>query len=254
MNHEPETLHDLDRILTALREAQPRPGIDQRILARLQQREAEPALPRWSFSRLLFPVCAALTICIAFALHHTQRNIAQLPQANKLETGSPQLKAGPDLSTLHTPQLTTQNSKLKTGPDLPLVHAHNTQTSAENPPSPHTTDPLCDCDPTALADTQAPSHPAPAMPLTTQEKLMLRMVRRESPVLVAELDTRTREASLTRERDEVRQLLSALVPEISQAPTPAPAPETSVDPAGPQSASSAADLSSTSPSTNGDAQ
>jgi hypothetical protein len=42
----------------------------------------------------------------------------------------------------------------------------------------------------AVSEMLAPSHPAPPMPLTEQEKLLMRLVRRSDPVELAMLDSK----------------------------------------------------------------
>jgi hypothetical protein len=85
----------------------------------------------------------------------------------------------------------------------------------------------------ALAETLAPSHPAPPLPLTAQEALLLRSTRQGEPIEVAELETR-RESVLTqiaeaRERATVREYIHGLLGPLATAQTLTPPPSPSDD-------------------------
>src|SRR5260370_20369978 len=52
---------------------------------------------------------------------------------------------------------------------------------------------VVDSDSVALEEMHAPSRPAPPMPLTEQERLLLRLVHKDDPVELAMLDSKVRE-------------------------------------------------------------
>jgi hypothetical protein len=62
-----------------------------------------------------------------------------------------------------------------------------------------------DSDSLALEEMRAASHPPPPMPLTDQEKLLLRIARKGDPVEVAELNPIVRAARYEEEKAEVQR-------------------------------------------------
>jgi hypothetical protein len=68
-------------------------------------------------------------------------------------------------------------------------------------PSQQPTDP----DTIALAETLAPSHPAPPMPLTQQEKLLLRVARTDNPQVLAMLNPTLRAQQEAKEKEEFEE-------------------------------------------------
>jgi hypothetical protein len=113
-------------------------------------------------------------------------------------------------------------------PSLQALSNHELQ----RPPQSHTSlrTVLCDCDPTAVAEANAPSLPAPPLPLTAQEKLLLRIAHHPNPVELAELDPHQREAAIAEEQaaykrffhPPARQPKTSLEPEAAARPEPAP--------------------------------
>jgi hypothetical protein len=105
-----------------------------------------------------------------------------------------------------------------------------------------------DPDTIALAETRAPSHPAPRMPLTAQEHLLLAAARPGQPIEVAELDMARapilRASAAAREDASIRRYVHTLLapfavadalspttnsqPQEISAPAPAPQPSTSL--------------------------
>jgi hypothetical protein len=75
--------------------------------------------------------------------------------------------------------------------------------------------PAPDLDAIALAETLTPSHPAPPMPLTRQEYLILTILRSGDQPQIAELDPAEREAALNRDRAEFNQFFQPLPPTSS---------------------------------------
>ena len=63
---------------------------------------------------------------------------------------------------------------------------------------------LSEEDAIALSEMRAPSHPAPEMPLTQQERLMLRIVHGGDPVELAELDPQVRAAQYAQQKAEFK--------------------------------------------------
>jgi hypothetical protein len=177
---------DLKRILNALRDTEPPSAMQQRVLAAVAQREAAPSRPfLWSFAAL----AATVGIAAILAIHpmprgtHSAREIKAPPEASVSQVAA----------TANAPQ--------------PLVPHASAKAPAGNIPAQTTRRPhqlLCDCDPTALAEANAPSMPAPELPLTEQEKLLRRIARHPDPVEVAELTPAAREAKIAADSDDFK--------------------------------------------------
>jgi hypothetical protein len=87
-----------------------------------------------------------------------------------------------------------------------------------------------------MDEMEAPSHPAPAMPLTAQERLLQRVVRRSDSFELAELEplpnARLRAAVPAKEDDAVKNVVQNYLKQLAAAealnptpPVPEPAPE-----------------------------
>ncbi|HEV2575735.1 MAG TPA: hypothetical protein VGU25_00875 [Acidobacteriaceae bacterium] len=253
----------IDRALTGLRDAQPRSGLNSRILAGLEHRSAahatNPGGP--SFHDFIVKgwgiVCgskrestfrpthvalwaatsaAILAVASLLALHHSHPNkSAVILSANSktvILSGAQraQSKAGfpasilcsmgckdPEIAsvTTNTKPLSTTNlaQTASTSSSRPgLSSRHPERSAAERRTSVfgscldhHTTGcpihddavvmsgPTQDPDAQALADLHAPSHPAPPLPLTAEEKLFLRMLRYGNATQLAELNPLVRD-------------------------------------------------------------
>jgi len=189
---------DLKRILSALQDTEPPRAMQQRVLAVVAQREAVPsrAFP-WSVAAL----AATVGIAAILAIHpmprgsHTSRQVKALPEplvSQVAATPSPQSLVPHDAS----------------------AKAHVGILPARAKPRPREL--LCDCDPTALAEANAPSLPAPELPLTEQEKLLRRIARHPNPVEVAELTPAAREARIAADSDDFKAFFTP--PAKAQAP------------------------------------
>ena len=89
-----------------------------------------------------------------------------------------------------------------------------------------------------MAEMQAPSQPAPEMPLTAQERLLQRVVRRGDPIEIAELEPLPNNAphATAREDDAVKNVVQGFLKQLAAAeainptpPTPDPPPATDPD-------------------------
>lgn len=220
--------HNIDRALSALRDAQPRSGLNTRMLTSLAQRTKEPGgLPfhpvkgwgivcgskrenaRRAPTLALWAATSAATLTIAsFAiLHHPdappsariarQGGIAMSWSATNI---APTTRAQPSVES--RPASTERTLPISRHPERTGVPGERSslvgvasvaqpRTSVfENaritePPNGASATPT---DAQALADLHAPSHPAPPLPLTPQEKLLLRMLRYGNLTQLAELN------------------------------------------------------------------
>jgi hypothetical protein len=269
----------INQVLDALRTTEPPTGLEQRIAARLAQaaeaRSVTAAQPTTTSPfavilsavkdpRILFaparryPVAAAaLTILLALItitlFHHTAPAttarttpvIVDPSLSASLNGAVPQSRAttppsNPALAAEGFSAVAATNQVprgFSLGSDAPLQEARfSLPPSAQDPEA------------IALAETLAPSRPAPPMPLTAQEKLIQAATRPGQPLQLAELDLARapvlRAAAQARETASidryVRSLLApfavadALQPttfsQPQEAPTSAPAPPNSNNP------------------------
>ncbi|WP_158821896.1 hypothetical protein [Granulicella sp. S156] len=238
----------IHQALTGLRGAKPRDGMDQRLLGALEKHAAAPTpfwsrairLPwRWQFAAAI-PVAAALVVTIA---HLTLGN-------NVTTTATLQQPSAHTVIATNTSPKSICPSNESECPKPPVLETPRLQrvTKTTSTPDASQPNPLIANDQQALDDTNAPSHPAPPMPLTQQERLLLRATRRGEPTEVAELEPlrepARRATAKAREEAGLQQyaklLLAPLV--LSESlnpanssqphdnPQPSPAPEDSTPP------------------------
>jgi hypothetical protein len=223
----------IDQLLHALATTAAPIGLEQRISARMAQRAADntehntPLFARILSAKLAsasastrhrYAIAAAALLLVtagylAISRHRSQQEIVAVPPAH---TTAPSLSGSAPTPAALTSSTTTKTSHLR----QPFTPSPQPLPAAQNDP-----------DAIALAETLAPSHPAPPLPLTTQEALLLRSTRLGQPIEVAELETR-RETTLTaiasaRERSSLRQYIQGLLGPLAtaQALTPSPQPD-----------------------------
>ena len=206
--------HSINHALTALRDAQPRSGLEGRILANLEHRTIapQPLRPHFSVHFALWTATSAAILAIAslIILHqhtaptpngvsastkHTQnpvilseasRSDAQPKDPDKV---SPATNAGPFSTTKlaqHTTLRTTQT--VSSRPERGARSGETCISDHHVCPVPENEGATTPTDAQLLADLHAPSHPAPPLPLTPQEKLFLRMLRYGNATQIAELN------------------------------------------------------------------
>lgn len=227
--------HDIDRVLTALRDTQPAEGLEIRILRAIEQRTpAQSAWFRWTQPmQWRMAVLATAAVVLAVALTHTTRHNDSNSVASAGAQASPSVTS---VAVSPTPVISTGASWLhatRSGEIAAFTEAGATQTPthlATTPPTPHQL--LCDCDPVAMAEMEAPSRPAPVMPLTSQERLLQRVVRQNDSFELAELEL-PQHASFrpivpAREDDAVKNVVQHFLKQLAAAETinpTAPVPE-----------------------------
>ena len=186
--------HTIDRALSALRDAQPRSGLNGRILTALDHRATAQQTTRFRISAhiALWAATSAALIAIASLaiLHHhaTPANLARAPQSNLTSNTT-------DTAQLHLPAIARQ--RISTAPALSIGrHPERSVAQRRTPVSTDAatpnTDGITPTDAQALADLHAPSHPAPPLPLTPQERLFLHILRYGNVTELAELDPMVR--------------------------------------------------------------
>jgi hypothetical protein len=183
----------IDRALSALRDAQPRSGLEGRILASLEHRTAAPRPARVHLSAYIALWAAASAAVLAIAslviLHH---HAAPAEFARASQTHVSPIAAEP--AQLRVPRTSIEPTRrmahrstmpvpcAQSGCPIHDDDAHAAVNGASQTPT----------DAQALADLHAPSHPAPPLPLTPQEKLFLRMLHYGNATQLAELNPMVR--------------------------------------------------------------
>jgi hypothetical protein len=213
--------HTIDRALSALRDAQPRPGLEGRILASLEHRTAAPQPVRFHISAHVTLWTAASAALLAIAsmtiLHY---RVVRAPQnavilSERSESKNPDgIRHATNPKPFSTTNLAQNSNTLSSRPEhrsLAAMRSGETGVpgqlagrGAETPVfgncSNHPGCPVHDDESVAttpsdaqlLADLHAPSHPAPPLPLTPQEKLFLRLLRYGNATQLAELNPMVR--------------------------------------------------------------
>lgn len=196
----PTTPDPIDGILHALRTAESSPEMQQRVAAALRRADIEssqnPAfrLPEWC-AALLKPGVAAAGLCAVLVatvavFHAYSRGL----QVKDVATVTPVQRAArspglqpPSGAPHHDASVsrTTRDGAISRGKEsrvprgLPLLRE------------------------TALQQPAATNIPEPPEPLTHQERLLVQLVRRNTPVELASMTHAAREAELQKEKDEV---------------------------------------------------
>ena len=199
----------IDDVLNALRQAEPRPGLEDRVLARLRAADAanqtHAKLLHWPLavqSRALAPWLAAATLLAVaggtLLLHRTSRLIRR------------------SMDDTHSVAAVTAGPRLKRETeDIPVAVARAPHVSERHAPrlvmSPQASAPR---------DEASDSLPPPPLPLTEQERLMLRLARREPPQQLAQLSKAAQDAALQHEKDSVTEFFTPPPPlEQDDSPT-----------------------------------
>lgn len=184
----PDEANDaIARVVQGLREAKAPEGMEQRILRAMQERASEPrvrAARPWIWSLGVATVAAAALIAVW--VHRVPRK--QVDQIAVKRT----------IENIVTPAVTHKVA----GETSPLVRpaARPKVKLAEKPSSA----PVSNEDELAMSEMMAPSQPAPPMPLTEQERLLLRAVHDHDPVELAMLEPEKRAAQFQKEKAEVK--------------------------------------------------
>ena len=161
------------RVLTALRNVEAAPGLERRILQAAEQRAALLPAPRpsqrrrWTFAAAAFAAVCLIVIAVHQGRQQSTPVTTSRPTQQASLTAAAPVEATPD-RTLPPPRRARQVSPAKTG---------SIATTRRSRPS---------------DVTHAVSFPAPPLPLTDQEKLLLRLVHKGDPVEIAMLIPETR--------------------------------------------------------------
>jgi hypothetical protein len=240
MNNHPESPEAcIDRVLNALRDTEPPTGLEARITARIVH-VAEVRPVTTSYFAVILNVVKDLRILRAEATPYTLAATA-LPLLLALSLFGLRLHHKPLLITQskplpNQPYAPTQPATLSQAPSLGDTrvlqgfslgsHIANQRAGALAPaPSQRPTDP----DAIALAETLAPSRPAPLMPLTPQERILFSATRQGEPIEITELELARapilRAAAEAHEKAGLQQFARSLVSQLVTAESLDPAPD-----------------------------
>ena len=179
------------RVFHGLRDAAPLDGMESRILNTLRHRASSmPVSIRrpWRIASLAGGAVLACAVCALFFTAH--RETSQVPLSRS--SGMPvQVETG----------FITAPERLVRTPPKPMVRRARLTLAAQ-----------------PKEELAAVSYPAPPMPLTEQEKLLLRIVHRNDPVQIAMLDPLQREAKYADERAQVQRFFSQTKQETPSEP------------------------------------
>jgi hypothetical protein len=196
----------MERVLAGLRDAKASAGMERRILQSLDQ-QASGMKARSGWRRLIFVgatkpakavVCgAALAGLIAVVLAIPAiRRLGRAPLQSKtaVVTGAP-VRTSPAMRAGEAAP-SSDRSRAKPGTtvkerDAALVGAADSRAA--------------DSDDVAMSEMQAASFPAPPMPLTAQERLLLRLAHKVDPVEMAMLDPKFRAMQDAEEKAEFQR-------------------------------------------------
>ena len=191
----------IDKVLAALRDAAPPEGMDSRIAARLAQHaQTQPAPSRWRNLLTGQSLAAAWLRGAAAGAAFALLAVAAMLALRHAPVPQPQRAASTPSAAHITPVSETHSAPC---PSPAVLRVPRTA-----PPNAH---------PTLLAqarvDTQAPSLPAPALPLTAQERGLVQIARTGDPKALANINPETEAKLLAQQSAEFEKFF---------APPPAP--------------------------------
>jgi hypothetical protein len=175
----------IERLLAGLRDAQPQPGIEHRILKAMQARKKVASVSFWSrlrpqtLSTFAIGMASALAIIGAFvAITLPQRWKVPVDRSRPV-TVAVRPKSSAD-AIPHQAPVPARRPASRIGPK----HVH-----AVNP----------------AANLRSASFPAPPLPLTEQEKLLLRLTQRRNPEDTAILNPAVQAAQSAKANEQFQQ-------------------------------------------------
>jgi hypothetical protein len=189
-----QTDRQIDLALHTIGSAAPREGMDQRLLARLENRAAAPASSWRPLLTFTPPAVALLAVAVLLLVFHASRHITAPAISEPTTTAANQ----------PTPQ---QTQPYVASP------AHHFSVSAPIASNSARTDPA-----------YLPSFPAPPVPLTTDERRLLLIAQHAYSYDVAQLEAPPQPLPHQRQEaisDYIHHMLAPLITAESYSPTPA---------------------------------
>jgi hypothetical protein len=191
----------IERVLAGLRDAEVPVGMEQRIVNAVMERAAVGSGRGWLGWRAIWVdtrragwVAGVFAMFAAVAMFYTVRRAPVLPQRHLVAVGEMPV-AGSKGAVEETRRAQVD------GVGRREVHERLVVSRPARRPR---TDATGDGDSVALSEMHAASHPAPPLPLTEQEKLLLRIVHKGDPVELAMLDPMQRAAREAKDKADVK--------------------------------------------------
>jgi hypothetical protein len=227
----------MEKVLAGLRDAAAPDGMERRILAGLEERAAARSrsvwrqwLPVWAPAR---PVAVGSLVCgvalagvfVALAIPAIRRlghTAMQTPQ----QAGRNSVPAGAALTASEAAAGSARPALSRA--DVRSIGKKEAEMSAAG------ADVVLDSDSAALEEMHAASYPAPPMPLTEQERLLLRLVHKDDPVELAMLDPKLRDLQDSEDKAEFQRFFGQSMKQASPEQS-ATATATATEQATPQS-------------------
>jgi hypothetical protein len=183
----------IKRLLESLRDAQPHPGIEHRILKAMQAREQAASVPWWNrlrpqtLSRFAIGMAGALAVIGAFVA-------MTLPQRRKVP-----VDAAHPVTLAVGAAVGAAVGVTRDADAIPLKAPVPVRRPASRilPKHAHAVTPTLNL--------RSASFPAPPLPLTEQEKLLLRLTRRRNPEDTAILNPAVQAAQSAKANEQFQQ-------------------------------------------------
>ena len=202
----------IDKVLAGLRDADAPAGMEGRILETLQHRASVRPRPGWRRFRpewLIAPVRPAANRSLAWgvALASVLAIVLAVPAVRRFghvlgSASAPSKRiSGPVVASVPSaaPEMAGKSAHLPFQPVTRSMRISKQEVNAQRAEVASESDSL------AMYEMHAASHPAPPMPLTQQEKLLLRIAHRGDPIEFAELNPAQRDAQYAEEMAEVHR-------------------------------------------------
>jgi hypothetical protein len=189
---------EIERVLAGLRDAEVPVGMEQRIVNAVRDRAQVGAvrgwLPVWMDARRVGWGAGVMVMFAAVAMFYTMRRAPVLPQRHLVAVGRmPVASSKGAIEDARRGALDGMGRR----PVQERLGASRLARRAR-------AQVIRDGDAVALSEMRAASHPAPPLPLTEQEKLLLRIVHKGDPVELAMLDPMQRAAQEARDKADVK--------------------------------------------------
>jgi hypothetical protein len=207
MNNSEEAM---EKVLAGLRDAEAPAGMERRILNALEERVAGRSRPGWRQMLPVWLVVPARPIAVGclvcgVALAGLLAVVLAVPAIRRLGHAPAQAKkSAASVGSLASGALGVDAKNVvpassRLGGQFPGERKGEGKTNAGS------TETMLDSDSVALEDLHAPSRPAPPMPLTEQERLLLRLVHKDDPVELAMLDSKVRDLQELEDKAEFQR-------------------------------------------------
>lgn len=191
MKNAMDTEAAIERVLTGLRDAEASAGLERRVLRAVEERSAQKTGERWRFS----PAAAiALGLALAVGL-----GVLVMMHSGQESRGVDQAAVQP-----RPVRMVASVSGLQGAQNVrvPVARPARRKTTARRLRVASREDSI------AQREMRAASRPAPPMPLTEQERLLVRVAREDRPQAIAMLDAGTRAKELAKEDAEFQRFVN----------------------------------------------